>query len=61
LKNWDRGESLDAVNPPQYSQLIDGMTITIKRVTETEECYDRELDFEEEQIPIPTCRLARSE
>ncbi|PJF44264.1 MAG: hypothetical protein CUN55_04855 [Phototrophicales bacterium] len=37
---------LDKVNPPQFTQISDGMVITIVRVTEEEKCTDSTLAYE---------------
>ena len=42
---------LDQVNPPEYSQINDGMRITVARVREENECEDTEIPFERRTIP----------
>jgi len=41
---------LDKVNPPQYTQITDGMIITIVRVTEEVECREEPIEKETERI-----------
>ena len=41
---------LDDVNPRQFNQISDGMTITIVRVTEEIECSEYELNYEVQEI-----------
>lgn len=43
--------SLDDVNPPRFTPLSDGMTITIVRITEDTRCEDEEIPYEEDRIP----------
>lgn len=38
---------LDRVNPPQFTQITDGITITVVRVREERECREETLAFEE--------------
>ena len=42
---------LDQVNPPEYSQITDGMRITVARVREENECVETEIAFERRTIP----------
>ena len=42
---------LDQVNPPEYSQIADGMRITVARVREESECDEAEIPFERRTIP----------
>ncbi|MFN8377271.1 MAG: G5 domain-containing protein [Anaerolineae bacterium] len=42
---------LDQVNPPEYSQITDGMRITVARVREENECEETEIPFERRTIP----------
>lgn len=42
---------LDEVNPPQYSQIADGMRITVARVREETQCEDVEIAFNSRTIP----------
>ncbi len=54
---------LDRVNPPPYTQIADGMTITIVRVTEVENCYDEEVPYSEQEfrrmdMPLGTREIA---
>lgn len=42
---------LDEVTPPQFTQISDGMRVTVTRVQETEECIEREIPFQEQRIP----------
>ena len=39
--------TLDEVTPPLFTQLSDGMRITVARVQETQECENQELPFQE--------------
>ncbi|MCB9437183.1 MAG: G5 domain-containing protein [Anaerolineales bacterium] len=39
---------LDRINPPAYTQITDGMTITIVRVTEATECRNAALNYGED-------------
>jgi Tol biopolymer transport system component len=41
----------DTVEPPLFTQITDGMTITVVRVTETRECRQEVLPFDERQLP----------
>ncbi|NDJ86323.1 MAG: hypothetical protein GYB66_10585 [Chloroflexi bacterium] len=43
--------SLDRINPPQYTQITDGMKITIVRVTEETECRFVDISFDEKRFP----------
>jgi hypothetical protein len=40
---------LDNVVPPTYTQITDGMTITIVRVVESEECHEEPVNFSEQR------------
>jgi Tol biopolymer transport system component len=42
---------LDDVVPPLYSQITDGMRITVARVSEETECDEVEVPYEEQRIP----------
>jgi hypothetical protein len=42
---------LDEVNPPQYSQIADGMRITVARVREETECEENIVPYIERTIP----------
>lgn len=42
---------LDQINPPEYSQITDGMRITVARVREDSECDETEIPFERRTIP----------
>jgi hypothetical protein len=42
---------LDQVNPPEYSQISDGMRITVARVREESQCTETEIPFERRTIP----------
>lgn len=42
---------LDEVTPPLFSQISDGLRITVTRVQETQECENQELPFHENRIP----------
>lgn len=42
---------LDQVNPPEYSQINDGMRITVARVREESQCVETEIPFERRTIP----------
>lgn len=42
---------LDDVNPPRFTPISDGMTITIVRITEETVCEDQEEPYEEKQQP----------
>lgn len=41
----------DRLNPPSYTQLVDGMRITIVRITEETICEREEIPYEREVIP----------
>jgi len=41
---------VDRITPPRFTQLTDGMRITIVRVTETQECVQEEIPFEQEIV-----------
>jgi hypothetical protein len=43
--------SLDEVTPPLFTQIGDGMRITVARVSEAQECENEELPFRENRIP----------
>ncbi len=43
--------SLDEVTPPLFTQISDGMRITVTRVQETQECENQEIPFKENRIP----------
>ncbi len=42
---------LDEVTPPQFTQITDGMHVTVTRVQETQECENQEMPFKENRIP----------
>lgn len=42
---------LDEVSPPQFSQISDGLRVTVTRVQETQECENQDIPFEENRIP----------
>src|SRR5664279_3544764 len=42
---------LDEVTPPLFTQISDGMRITVTRVQETQECENQEMPFHENRIP----------
>src|SRR5664279_274001 len=42
---------LDEVTPPLFTQISDGMRITVARVTQTQECDNQEMPFKENRIP----------
>ncbi len=42
---------LDEVNPPQFSQIADGMRITVARVTEESSCEEVEVPYQSRTIP----------
>ncbi len=48
--NVDLG-SLDEVTPPLFTQISDGMHITVTRVQETQECENQDIAFHENRIP----------
>src|SRR5690606_39307891 len=50
---------LDEVNPPLYTQLRDGLRITITRVVERQECVSEPVPFQTQYNP--TERLAHYE
>ena len=41
----------DEVNPPQFTQITDGMRITIARISEETECEETEVAYQERRIP----------
>jgi hypothetical protein len=43
--------ALDDVTPPLYTQISDGMRVTVVRVTESEECSQRDIPFQERRVP----------
>ncbi len=43
--------ALDEVTPPLFTQISDGMRITVTRVQETQECENQEIPFKENRIP----------
>jgi len=43
--------ALDDVTPPIYTQIGDGMRVTVVRVSETEDCETREIGFHERRVP----------
>lgn len=43
--------SLDEVTPPLFTQISDGMRITVTRVEETQECENRDIPFNETRRP----------
>ncbi|MBN1964006.1 MAG: G5 domain-containing protein [Anaerolineae bacterium] len=43
---------LDRVNPPEYTQIQDGMTITVRRVEERVDCEDEILPYQTETVAI---------
>lgn len=47
---------LDEVNPPVFSQLADGMRVTVVRVTEESECVENPLPFRTRTIPNESLR-----
>jgi Tol biopolymer transport system component len=42
--------TLDEVNPPLFTQISDGMRITVARVQQTTECQNQEIPFREQRI-----------
>lgn len=42
---------LDEVTPPLFTQISDGMRVTVTRVQETQECENQDLPFHENRIP----------
>jgi hypothetical protein len=42
---------LDEVNPSKFTQITDGMTITVVRVTESEECQEQAIPFGTDERP----------
>ncbi|HVU10750.1 MAG TPA: G5 domain-containing protein, partial [Phototrophicaceae bacterium] len=42
---------LDEVTPPQFTQITDGMHVTVTRVQETQECENQAMPFKENRIP----------
>jgi resuscitation-promoting factor RpfB len=42
---------LDAVNPPQYTQISDQMRITVVRIRQIEECENRVIPFQRQTVP----------
>ncbi|MDX2141048.1 MAG: G5 domain-containing protein [Chloroflexota bacterium] len=47
----DLGE-LDDVNPPAFTQIADGMRVTVVRVREEQECEDIELPYRRQTVPF---------
>lgn len=43
--------ALDDVTPPLYTQINDGMRVTVVRVSETEDCSTSEIPFQEQRVP----------
>ena len=43
--------TLDEVTPPLFTQISDGMRITVTRVEETQECENQSIPFHENRIP----------
>lgn len=43
---------MDRVNPPEFTQIQDGMTITVRRVEERVECEDEVLPYQTETVAI---------
>jgi len=41
---------LDRVNPPEFTQLSNGMRVTIVRVTEETECHQTEIPYRQERV-----------
>jgi Tol biopolymer transport system component len=41
----------DEVNPPQFTQITDGMRITVARISEETECDEVDVPYEERRIP----------
>ncbi len=42
---------LDEVTPPLFTQISDGMRVTVTRVQESQECENQEMPFHENRIP----------
>lgn len=42
---------LDRINPPEFTQLSDGMRITVRRVEEENYCEERSLPYQRQYIP----------
>ena len=42
---------LDEVTPPQFTQITDGMHVTVTRVQESQSCENQEMPFKENRIP----------
>ncbi|MBK8028073.1 MAG: G5 domain-containing protein [Anaerolineae bacterium] len=43
--------TLDDVTPPLYTQISDGMRVTVVRVSETEDCSTTDIAFQERRVP----------
>ncbi|MEP7293430.1 MAG: G5 domain-containing protein [Chloroflexota bacterium] len=43
--------TLDEVTPPLFTQISDGMRVTVTRVQEAEECENQDLPFHENRVP----------
>lgn len=43
--------AIDEVTPPLFTQISDGLRITVTRVQETQECENEEMPFQEQRIP----------
>ncbi len=52
LRDWDieKGE-LDAVEPPEFTQITNGMRITVVRVSESRECEEQTLPYKQSIVP----------
>lgn len=42
---------LDRVNPPEFTQITDGMRVTVVRVTQEVECEEEEIPFRQRTVP----------
>jgi resuscitation-promoting factor RpfB len=62
LQRIDAGlGDLDRVEPSLFTQIQDGMTITIVRVVEDRQCYDEEMTFETRRIPTDALEPGKEE
>jgi hypothetical protein len=43
--------ALDDVTPPLYTQISDGLRVTVVRVSETEDCSTSDIPFQERRVP----------
>lgn len=49
--NFEYNPAQDRVNPPEFTQITNGMRVTVVRVTETTECEQVEIPYRQTNVP----------